>query len=152
MALATYRVNDRLYLKGGLGLMDSSEDLSVMPLLGASWLFAEDWRLDALLPRSMEVSYSPAPAYILHGGVETEAEEYRVRPDDPDAGDAASGKAHEHRVFLGAIFRATKNVSISLKAGLVVGGSYGWRDATGTDYEGDLDRGVFGSFGVGWTF
>ena len=152
MALATYRVDDRVYLKGGLAMMQSFEDTSVVPILGASWLFAEDWRLDVLLPRTIEVSYAPAAPWILHGGFEMEAEEYRMRSDALDIAGASTGKAHDHRLFIGGIFRATKSVSISLKAGVIAGGTYEWRDAAGAEAEDKLERGVFGSFGVGWTF
>ncbi len=152
IALATYRLNPKVFLKGGFALTDAFQDTGAVPILGVSWLFADQWRLDILLPRNAEVSFAPTEAWIVHAGFEIEGEEYRMRSTNSGQEVAQHVQAVDTRLFAGFIHRITPNVSFSLRAGFLVGGYYDWKDGTGFDYDGRLEQGVFVAGGVGWTF
>src|SRR4029434_9122837 len=79
-ALATYRVRDDLFLKGGIEVADDFADLNAYPLAGLAWLVSEQWRVDILLPHRAEISWSPnGGATTIRAGAYLEGDSYRVR-------------------------------------------------------------------------
>jgi len=150
--LATYRVSDTLFLKGGILLTDAFRDTGAVPLVGVSWLITERWRLDVLIPRLVEASYAVTPDLIGHFGFEIEGEEYRLRTDNSGREFQTNVQCVDIRLFLGVIHRFTKNISLAVRFGTLVGGTYDWQDGTGFDYDGKLEKGLFGTVGLGYTF
>lgn len=151
VALATYRVRDDLFLKAGVALTDAF-DTGAVPVGGVSWLFHPEWRLDILLPRSAEVSWSPVRALSLQAGVEMEPEEFHIRFRTPQGEGETDVHVRDLRAYLGALYRFTDNLSAFVKAGTPVGGKYEWRDGSGQKYDGRLEPAFFVQGGLGWSF
>jgi hypothetical protein len=149
-ALATYRCREDLFLKAGFILTDAI-DTGAIPLVGAAWIFDPEWRLDLLLPRHAELSWSPSPVLNLHVGFESEPEEFHVRTSTA-AGDAQTDvHVQDIRVYLGAAHRLSDALSIFAKVGSTVAGHYEWRDGDAT-YDGHLEPALFVQVGFGVTF
>jgi hypothetical protein len=149
-ALATYRCRDNLFLKVGVAFTDAL-DTGVIPLGGVSWIFHPQWRLDILLPRQAEVSWSPSRPLNLHVGLESESEEFHVRTRTPQGTLETDVHVQDIRAYLGASYRFTDKVSIFAKVGSTVAGHYEWRDG-GATYDGTLERAFFVQMGLGLTF
>lgn len=150
-ALAVWRANPELYWKAGL-LLSDAQDTGVIPLLGVAWLFAAQWRLDVLLPRTVELSFAPHPSWTLTAGFDVESEEFHVRSS------AATGKierdihVQDVRAFVGAFHRVTENALVFLKVGTNVAGNYDWSYLPTPDYTGTLEPAFYAQVGFGWNF
>lgn len=148
--LAVWRAAEGLFWKVGLAGTDAV-DTGVIPVGGVTWHFAEGWRLDALLPRNLGVSYTPAPEWILSAGLHLESDEYHIR------GPRALGKpeqdvhVQELTLELGVEHRFNPNLSLWARAGTTIAGNYDWSYGVGPgDYDGMLERALTLELGVGW--
>jgi hypothetical protein len=153
-ALAIYRTGENVFIKAGLIFTDAFNSV-VVPAGGVSWIFAPDWRLDALLPRNTEISFMPNANWQFHGGVELEGLDegkYRVTTSTPAGKEQHEVRVQEARAFLGAIYRFNLNLSSFIKAGAAVGGDYDWDFTGGFDYNGSLEPSPFVQAGLGWYF
>jgi hypothetical protein len=149
--LAVKRTSPGWFWKGGLAFTDAV-DSGVLPIAGFSWIIDPQWRVDFLFPRNAEVAYSPDPDWIFSTGLDLESDEFHVRST------AATGKAERDihvqdlRAFVGAQRRLGPNASVFAKIGTNVVGHYDWSYGAGPDYDGTLERGVYGQVGFGWSF
>lgn len=151
-ALAVWRCDDDLFLKGGFILTDTT-DSGALPLVGATWHFARDWRFETLLPRDLKLVWTPGPHWILSGGFRIESNEYHIR------GPAALGSpehdvhAQEVYAFLGAEYLFASGLSTFVRFGAPIAGNYDWSYGTGApDYDNTLEATPFASAGLGWRF
>ena len=69
LAIATYKYEDDIYLKGGLKVSDTIDDVPVLPLVGFVYLPDKQWRIDVLVPIEATVSYLLDDQLTLTGGV-----------------------------------------------------------------------------------
>lgn len=151
-ALAVYRQSDDLFWKVGFRLTDAV-DSGVIPLGGATWHFAPDWRLEVLLPRNADVRFTVDDHWTVSGGFKLRADEYHIR------GPVALGKP-EHDVhvqeivgFVASEYRLTDNLSTQMTVGTTVAGHWDWSYGGGLPkYDGTLEPGLFLEWGVGWRF
>lgn len=150
-ATATWQYSDDLFLKGGIEVDDTFDDLDAYPLLGMSWLFASEWRFDAMLPRYMEVSYNPSASWIIDAGLELNGAEYRVRTP------AALGKqefdwvTQEFMLYLGTTLRLNDNLSAFGQIGVDFAGDQDFRSPGGRS-DGSQEAALFFEVGAGWSF
>ena len=149
-ALATYRCRDNLFLKVGV-LFTDAQDTGAIPLAGVCWTFHPQWRLDILLPRHAEVSWSLSWPLNLHVGLESESEEFHVRTRTPQGTQETDIHVQDIRAYLGASYRFTDQLSTFAKVGSTVAGHYEWRDG-GAKYDGTLELAFFVQMGLGLTF
>jgi hypothetical protein len=149
-ALLTYRLQDDLFLKGGVLVTDVA-DTGALPLIGVSWIFLPAWRLDILIPRVLEVSWGPIRVLNVHVGLEIEPEEFHIRYKTPGGEAQTDVHVQDIRAYIGAIYRITDNFSVFVKGGSTVGGYYDWRDADGK-YDGTLEPSLFVQAGFGLSF
>jgi len=149
-ALATYRCRDNLFLKVGVLLTDA-QDTGAIPLAGVCWTFHPQWRLDILLPRHAEVSWSLSRPLNLQVGLESESEEFHVRTGTPQGTRETDVHVQDIRAYLGASYRFTDMLSTFAKVGSPVAGDYKWRDG-GAKYDGTLELAFFAQMGLGLTF
>jgi len=117
-----------------------------------SWHFDPRWQLDVLFPRNAEILYEASERVTLHAGFDAEAEECHLRHTATGALTETDVRVHEIYGFLGAICRAGRNLSASIRVGTRVCGAYDWDDGGPTDYDGDLEPGAFQLLGIAWDF
>lgn len=151
-ALATYRAQEDLFLKGGVMWSQDFKDVGAFPLAGVAWLFHPRWRLDVLLPKKIEVSWNPNPAIILHTGVELEGNRYRTRLP-ATAGKAASDLwAQEITLTAGGIYRFSDNISAFGRFGGALAGDHTFSNTLGQRIGGSLESTFLFEVGFGIDF
>jgi hypothetical protein len=149
--LAVKRASRDWFWKGGLALTDAV-DSGVIPLLGFAWVASRSVRVDVLLPRNAEVSYQASAAWNFQLGLELESEEFHVRSTVATGRVERDIHVQDLRAFVGALYRLGDHVSLFAKVGTNVAGHYDWSYLPEPDYDGTLERGLYGQVGVGWSF
>lgn len=150
--IATWKYRDDLYLKAGLEVSQVFDDVPVYPVAGLAWLVAPQWRVDVLLPRKAEISWSPHGQLVVHGGFELDGQEYRVRSD------AATGKrrfdfdVQELRLVVGGLWRFTDHLSAFGKLGTTLAGDHNFRTPAGVLRDGTMEPTFTFTMGVGLDF
>ncbi|MEM7203534.1 MAG: DUF6268 family outer membrane beta-barrel protein [Planctomycetota bacterium] len=148
-SLVTFRYNDNVFYKGGVRVSKDFPDLPIFPLVGASWLLDDQWRVDVLLPKRAEISYQPQPATTVYGGLELEGQEYRVRAPN---GNRSDWNQQELRLYIGAIQRFDDHLSAFARFGSAIAGKHIFRNPAGVRVDGQLEPVVLFEVGVGWDF
>jgi hypothetical protein len=117
-------MHENLFFKGGGILSEDFADVDAFPVAGLSWIFHPRWRFDLLVPKSIEFSWNPTPAIILHAGVDLEGNRYRVRA--PLAAGKTATDLHAQEISLsgGAIYRFNDYFSIFARSGTTIAGDY----------------------------
>jgi hypothetical protein len=150
--LATFRASDDLYFKIGAMYSGDFDDAPVLPLLGLSVKFLDDFRFDMLLPKEMELSWQFTTTSILTFGVYLQGDEFRVRNSVANGKVAADYNVQEIRTGVGIVQRLTDNFSFLGQAGLVVAGDYRYVDNNGNRFNGTLEPELYLFAGIGIDF
>lgn len=150
-ALLSFRAQESLFLKAGVEVSKDFEDLPVFPLIGASWMFLPQWRIDVLLPREIELSFNPSAELIFAAGLELEGNQYAIYSPQQVGKQMFSAEMQEMRLYGEARLRMTDQLSVFGRIGTTVAGDYEIRGSTGI-YDGTLEPGLFLVGGVGWNF
>ncbi|MBK8980292.1 MAG: hypothetical protein IPM29_30690 [Planctomycetes bacterium] len=158
-ALLTWQAHSReqghespLYLKFGARYDETFNKVTVYPLLGATWLIDEQWRLDVLLPIEARISYQPSASWIFASGIDIVGDLYQYKDG---AGRRLDARVQEMRLFLEGTYRFDDALSAFGRFGTTLTGEYDWQGFTGnvrTDYDGAIDPTFFFEFGVGVSF
>ena len=149
--LGTYRSDEHLFLKGGLEVSDVFEDLAVYPLVGVSWLFSPNWRLDVLLPREIELSYLVDPATTLFVGLALDGREYHRRSSSVTGKVTSNFLTQELDVYLGGLHRFNDHLSAFGRFGASIAGHYEFQ-VPGATIDGQIEPTIMFEVGVGWDF
>jgi len=124
----------------------------VFPVVGISHAFSDALRVDVLLPKEAQLSYTPFESLILFTRADLDGAEYRVH------GPVTAGKREQNlniqeiRVGGGMVLRLTDQWSLSGQVGWVVGGDYEFRDGAGNNVDGQIEPALFGEFALGLSF
>lgn len=149
--LATYRFSDEIYFKGGLYVDQVFDDLPVYPVAGIAWLFHSQWRFDALLPRSITLSFNPSPSLILTAGFDLDGNQYNLRSRSGGTRKEVTITTQEMNVFALANYRLDEHFSIFGKIGSILFGDIEFKGVTGRS-DGTLEPSAFFELGAGITF
>lgn len=152
-ALAVWRTQEDLFWKFGLTHDGIFKDVEVYPLLGVSYVINSQWRLDILLPRSAEISFTPdpeSPKTIVLAEVTLDGNQYEAHSVAVSGGSATH--VQEIRVGLGGIYRFNDMFSLFGRIGATVGGDYELTDGNGSYATGTLDPALYLSLGFGLDF
>jgi hypothetical protein len=149
-ALAVWRPQEDLYWKFGLTHDGTFQDTEVYPLIGVSYAISSQWRLDILLPRSAEISYSPDASTILLADVTLDGDQFEMHSSALPG--SSTSHVQEIRVGLGGIYRFNDTVSTFAKVGMTVAGDYLLTNGDGIFADGTLEPAVFFTAGVGLDF
>ncbi len=149
--LATYQYTDEIYFKGGIYVDQVFDDLPVYPVAGIAWLFHPQWRFDALIPRSITLSYNPTPSLILNAGVDLDGNQYNLRSRSGGTRVEVTVTTQEMNLFVGANYRIDQHFSIFGKLGTILLGDTEFKGVTGRS-DGTLEPSIFFEVGAGFTF
>jgi hypothetical protein len=150
--LLTYRLNEDVFVKGGVEVTQVFEDVPVYPLLGISAQFHPAWRTDILLPRKAELSFLPTDALTIFGQITLDGDEFRVRSSSNFGKRPYSLQTQELAIYFGGSYRFTDNLSLYAKIGSVIAGDHRFQDPTGVHVEGQIEPALAGEVGIGWDF
>lgn len=152
-ALATFRVRDDLFLKGGVDVSETFADFGVVPLAGLAWVVSDQWRLDLLLPHRAEISWSPnAGATNVSAGVYIEGDQYRLRSPANQALRRYEWQTQEITASVSLHQRFTDYFSVFGELGSTLAGDYKLRGTTNQRFDGALEPTFFFNAGIGIDF
>jgi hypothetical protein len=148
--LAVYRTSPNWFWKAGV-LGSDAADTGVVPLGGFTWHFAEQWSLQALLPRDLDLVYERGD-WTLWLGFLVDSDEYHVRSpaalglqDDVNLQEIVAHVTAERRFGSGP--------SLLVRGGSTVAGAYDFGYGDGTDdLTGTLEPHWFVAAGLAWRF
>jgi hypothetical protein len=152
--LLTIRREDDLFFKVGVRYNEVFVDANVLPWLGLSWQFLDQWRLDVLAPESVELSYWATPEFGILAGGEIQGAQYFVRSDIATGSQRANVNVQEIIIYGGLMWRPTDVLSLAGRLGAVVAGDYKLDDgnAATARVDGTLDPAMFLEFTFGFDF
>jgi hypothetical protein len=152
-ALATYRVQDNVFVKGGAAVSEDFADVDVIPLAGISWVLTDQFRFDVLLPHRAEVSWSPnAGITTFRVGGYLEGDQYRVRSSAATGKRRVDWQTQEISLAAGLTHRFSDYLCVFGEVGSVVAGDTKFRDGTAQNYTGSIEPTFFFNVGVGFDF
>lgn len=147
---ASYEFNPALSLRFGFALNSGWADSPVIPLLGLNWRFAEAWTLNLGFPKTA-VEYQVLPQLRLsvvelafQGGTYHTGNSYGNSVGRSDLNDRDL-QYTEVRVGSGATYALTKNVDLSLAAGVIAYREFDFKD---TGYKQKVDPAPYIQAGV----
>lgn len=146
--LGAYRLSPNLILKAGLAAAEDFEDVSVIPLVGASWLFAPRWRLDALLPVLVRLQWSPVEPFDLIAGATLNGVPMHITTSEQTGEREFDIHLQEIRVYLTARYRFLPTWAVYVRAGVQGGGENTLRTASGEEFEENTETTPFVEFGI----
>ena len=149
--LATYQYSDEIYFKAGIYVDQVFDDLPVYPVAGIAWLFHPQWRFDALIPRSITLSYNPTPAWVLNAGFDLDGNQYNLRTRSGGMSADVTVTTQELNLFVGANYRIDEHFSVFGKLGTILLGDTEFKSTTGRS-DGTLEPSAFFEIGAGFTF
>lgn len=135
---ATYAVNERLSIGGGLVVRSRIEDdplIYGLPVI--NWRINEQWTLETL-SNSLRLTYAPSEDWAVYVAGGWESREYRLG----DEGPLPDGVMRDDRIpiVLGAVIRPGENIELDIAAGSTVWSEFEFRDSTGAEIaEADAD-------------
>lgn len=151
--LATYRVQENVFLKGGVAVSEDFADIAVIPLAGIAWALNEQFRIDILLPHRAEASWSPnSGVTTLRVGGYLEGNQYRVRSSAATGKRQVDWQTQEITVAAGLNHRFSDYLSVFGEIGSVIAGDTKLRDGTSQSFTGSIEPTFFFQVGVGFDF
>ena len=148
-ATATWRAAERIYLKGGLVVDRTFKNTPLYPTIGANWVFADNWRLDVMVPQHFVLQYTPSAEWVFTGGLLLQGDQYEMG----NAGfKSRAVHAQEFRLFLDGVFRVNDNLGLRGRFGGTIAGHYDIDTPGGSDFDGTIEPAVFFELGVDWSF
>jgi hypothetical protein len=149
--LAVYRLDENLYVQGGLFANQVFEETPVYPVAGLIWLFAPRWRFDALLPEHVELQYNPIDRLFLTGFFRLQGQQYNRRATAANGGLEQFTRTQDARVGIEAQWRFTDLLSAQFSAGSTIFGNWEIRGPAGESNGQILPEGFF-FLGMGLDF
>ncbi|GAB4154235.1 MAG: hypothetical protein Fur0037_22880 [Planctomycetota bacterium] len=151
-AIVTWRAGDDAFFKLGMRYNQVYKEAPWLPYLGVSWAINENFRIDVMLPETVEVSWWPESSLGFLLGVDIDGAQYRMRTSAATGRQRANAQVQEIVAYCGLISRMSDNFSLIGRAGANVAGDYHLTngDASGGFADGTLDPGLFAeiSFGI----
>ena len=148
--LVDWRSREDLFWKFGVSHNGLFDDTEVYPLIGVAYVIDSEWRVDVLLPRSAEISFSPSASTILMANLTLDGNQYEVNSG------AVSGSStafvQEYRLGVGGIYRFNDSVSTFGRFGWAFAGDYDVSSGNGFFADGELESTLFFTVGVGLDF
>lgn len=147
-----YRVNDRLTIGPGIGILTQLEDSTqVIPVLIIDWKITDTLSLNtgrgvgATLGPGLALNWKPSSQWELTLGGRMES--LRFRLDDEGEAPDGIGDDRAFPIYLGAVYRFTPLVQLSLFGGVEVGGELRLEDENGSKIT-EQDHDTAGFLGV----
>ncbi len=150
--LATWRGQERLYWKLGVEASEVFKDVPVYPVLGLGWLFHEQWRLDAELPRRAELTWLASEATHVYASVRLDGDRYNIRQGFGNAERTYLVRTQELNAAVGLLHRINDRLSLFGEVGGTLGGKFDFEDVAGNAMYGTREGAVFVQFGFGIDF
>ncbi|HEY8967300.1 MAG TPA: DUF6268 family outer membrane beta-barrel protein, partial [Candidatus Methylacidiphilales bacterium] len=131
---ANWKYSPDLALTFGLAVNPGSENIPVLPLVGAKWKFAEGWTLNAGIPRtSIDWQALPnlrfSPLLVgFEGGTYHTSKTYGNAYGAPNLNDRRMSYS-EVRVGLGAGYAILPNLTADLSGGVIAYRQFDFKDA-----------------------
>lgn len=153
--IATYRFDPGFYGRVGLVYDGTFDRMPVYPVLGFGLMINEQFRLDMLLPKSMELSWSPDPSWIVKVGLAVDGDEFHARTDlSTGAKTGYDIRVQELDLYVDGTLRFSDNLSVFGRVGSALTGDQDWeypRTPPGR-YDGSADPALFFQVGLGLNF
>jgi hypothetical protein len=158
--LATWRMDEDFFFKFGARYNQVFRDAPFLPYLGCSWIVGRRtadggfFRVDILLPESVEVSYWPNASFGALLGTEIQGAKYHVRNSAAQGNQQDDVQAQEIITYGGLIYRMNDNLSFRGRIGLTVAGDNRLTDGTNgiNITKGTLDPAFFAEVSFGFSF
>jgi hypothetical protein len=150
--LATWRGQEHLYWKIGVEVSELFDGTPIYPLLGFGWQVNDQWRLDLLAPRRLELTWLATDATHVYGALRTEGDEYRVRDGVGAAERQFDVRMSELDAAAGILHRLNDQLSLFGEVGTTVAGNFEWSEQAGNDVDGSRDAAWFLRVGFGIDF
>lgn len=150
--LLTYRATDNVYFKFGAYYSGDFVDAPVLPLLGISVTFLDDFRFDMLLPKEIEFSWQFTPTTYLTLGTYLSGDQFYIRNSLANGKVGQKVSVQEIRTGIGIIQRMTDNIALFGQVGTIIAGDYKYRDNAGNNFNGTLDAEPYLFVGFGLDF
>ena len=151
-ALMTWRYSKDFFLKGGIEYSSLFRDIDVHPLLGFAWMIDPYWRIDALLPRQLRVTYNESEHNSFFLSLDLNGGEYEIRGPVAGGFTPRTINVQEFSASVGGMHRFNANLSAHARVGMLMGGDYHWQSNGPAVFDGQLEPQLFVDFGLGWTF
>jgi hypothetical protein len=152
---ATYKVNDRFSIGGGVSLRSPLEDdFSVLPLVTIDWQISDKLALrstPSVGRRLMALIYTPTEAFEIAFGAGIESIDFRLDDDAP----ASEGVGRFRRIPVGLdlTYNFSRQVSLNLYGGMVFAQELTLDDTNGERIEREaVDATPFLGGGFQWRF
>ncbi len=147
-ALATIKNDDNLYWRVGARVDNTFEDIDLFPLLGGVWLFQENWRLDVMLPRHIEVQWNPTPEFLIDVGLSLTGNEYVVNAPSALGKTRSTWEMTEMRLYTRGTYRFDDRLSAFGRFGGTIAGDYEFNGRFGQS-DGTPEGAIFFEVGMG---
>ena len=139
-----------MFFDFGFAVSEEFGDTRLIPLIGARVQFNENWRLDALLPRRVEVSWRDSDRTTLYGGFYREGAEYHVEDTFLPGASQHDIYLSEVRMAFGVDYQLTESTTGWVEFGVFVGGDIEMRPPDVAGFEGGLESDPFLRVGFAW--
>jgi hypothetical protein len=150
-ALGTWRYQEGLMFDGGFAISDEYGGTKLIPLLGVRAQLDPNWRVDALLPRHIEISWNNLERTTLYGGWYREGADYRVKETFLSGAEEHDIFVSEIRVAAGVDYQLTDSVQGWAELGFIAGGDIEMRPGNVAGFEGGLETEPYVRVGFAWS-
>lgn len=117
-ALATGRIDSRLFWKLGFDISEQDDGARVIPLIGGAVVINDKVRLDALLPKWLLLTWEAAERFYLAVGWDLSGEEYHRFSAADVEGEL---RIDDYRFFIEARYHVVEKAGVWVKFGVSTG-------------------------------